>query len=102
MGKKPTYSQEFKDGAVRLSLEEGKTVREIAKDLGISEVTLAKWRSAAGVSPSRGDAQELREAKREIEELKRQNKALEKEKRVVEMEREILKKAAAFFARENL
>ena len=45
--------------------------------------------------------QALERARREIEELKRQNKALEKEKRVVEIEREILKKAAAFFARES-
>ena len=101
MGRKPTYSQEFKDGAVRLSLEEGKTVRDVAKELKISEITLVKWRTAAGVSTSRGDSQALRDARREIEELKRQNKALEKEKRVVEIEREILKKAAAFFARES-
>lgn len=101
MGKKSIYSQEFKDGAVRLSVESGKSVREVALELGISEVTLAKWRSAAGVSSPRGDAQALREARREIAELKRRVKTLEKEKRVVEVEREIIKKAAAFFARGN-
>jgi transposase len=101
MGRKSIYSQEFKDGAVRLSIESGKSVRDVASELGISEVTLAKWRSAAGVSSPRGDANALREARREIDDLKRQLKALEKEKRVVEVEREILKKAAAFFAREN-
>ena len=41
MGRKPTYSQEFKDGAVRLSLEEGKTVRDVAKELKISEITVS-------------------------------------------------------------
>ena len=101
MGKKSIYSQEFKDGAVRLSVESGKTVREVALDLGVSEVTLAKWRGEAGVSVPRGDAQALREARRENDELRRQIKSLQREKRVVEVEREILKKAAAFFAREN-
>lgn len=102
MGKKSVYSQEFKEGAVRLSVESGKSVRDVALELGISEVTLAKWRSVAGVSSPRGDAQALREARREIDDLKRRLKTLEKEKRVAELEREVLKKAAAFFAKESL
>jgi len=57
------YSKEFKEGAVRLSVESGKTVREVAQKLGISDVTLAKWRSASGVSTPR-DAHKLREAKK--------------------------------------
>jgi len=47
------------------------------------------------------NTQALRDARAEIEELKKRNRQLEKEKKLAEMEREILKKAAAFFAREQ-
>jgi transposase-like protein len=99
--KRPNYTQEFKDSAVRLSTTSGKSIDDLAAELGISSSTLCAWRQEAGVSAPRGDAHALREMRKENEDLKRQLRDLQREKKVVEVEREILKKAAAFFAREQ-
>ena len=99
MAKKPTYTKEFKDGAVRLSMTSDKSLAELASELDVSEASLVKWRKESGVSEPRGNGQEIRELRRELDEAKRRIQQMEKEKKVVEMEREILKKAAAFFAK---
>lgn len=100
--KRPGYTKEFKERAVQLSVEGDQTLEALAGELGISPNTLSRWRERQGVStPRSGDAQALRDARAEIEELKKRNRQLEKEKKLAEMEREILKKAAAFFAREQ-
>ncbi len=100
MAKKPTYTQEFKEQAVRLSQEGSMTAEEVAKKLGIGVSTLTTWRRQLGVGVARkATSSALRQAQDEIEQLRRQLKMLEKEKRAVELEREVLKKAAAFFAR---
>lgn len=96
MGKRPNYSQEFKERAVRLSLEPGKTVEETAAELGISSSSIVNWRQRQGVSKGRTVDRELRA---EIEALRSQLKLSEKEKKALTMEVDILKKAAAFFAR---
>ena len=97
------YTQEFKDRAVQLSRESGKTVKEVAGELKISTASLCNWRKEAGVgSPRKGpEADELRRMKRELDALQRENKQLEKEKKLAEMERDILKKATALFARDS-
>ncbi len=100
MAKKPTYTQEFKEQAVRLSQEGSMTTAEVAKELGIGVSTLTQWRRQMGVGEARkATSAALRQAQDENEQLRRQLKMLEKEKRAVELEREVLKKAAAFFAR---
>lgn len=100
MAKKPVYTQEFKERAVSLSQSSELTAGQVAKELGISSATLTKWRRQLGVSESRKvTAEALRQARDENEQLRRQLRTLEKEKRAVELEREVLKKAAAFFAR---
>ena len=100
--KRPGYTKEFKERAVQLSVEGDQTLEALAGELGVSPNTLSRWRERQGVStPRGGDAQALRDARAEIEELKKRNRQLEKEKKLAEMEREILKKAAAFFAREQ-
>ena len=49
------YPGDFKKRAVRLSQEEGKSVKEVAAELGIAPATLCNWRRAAGVStPKKG------------------------------------------------
>lgn len=100
---KVKYPDEFKERAVRLSQEDGKSVKELAAELGIAPGTLCNWRRAAGVStPRKGpEAQEIRELKRKLEQVQRENKQLEKEKRLAEVERDILKKATALFARDS-
>ena len=87
------YSPEFKDEAVRQVIERGYPVAEVAKGLGVSAHSLYKW--VKGVKPSKADqhANELVEAKGEILRLRAQLRRTEEE-------RDILKKAAAYFARE--
>lgn len=90
---KPRYSPEFKDEAVRQVTERGYPVKEVAARLGVSPHSLYKW--AKDVRPSRNEQQadELLEAKREIMKLRA-------DLRRTQEERDILKKAAAYFARE--
>ena len=94
MGKtKPPYPAEFKGDAVRLVKSSGKPVAQIARELGVSFESLRHWIKQAEID--RGDRQGLTTDERE--ELRR----LRRENRVLQQEREILKKAAAFFARES-
>jgi transposase len=88
------YTPEFKDEAVRQVVERGYTVKEVAERLGISEASLYAWRKA--VRPSKDD-----ERAEELLETKRENLTLRAELRRTQEERDILKKAAAYFARES-
>ena len=89
------FSEEFKAGAVRLVLEEGKTIGAVARDLDLTDSALRTWVEQARVDRGGGKAGALSTAERE--ELTR----LRKENRRLTMERDILKKATAFFAKEN-
>jgi transposase len=93
---RPRYPKEFQERAVRLSQEAGKTVEEVASELGISASSLINWRQKLGVSRGRTGEHKLRS---DIDSLQAQLKLAEKEKKALAMEVEILKKAAAFFAR---
>jgi transposase len=88
------FTQEFKAGAVRLVLDEGKTVGAAARDLDLTESSLRNWVEHARADRTHGKTG-LTTAERE--ELAR----LRKELRIVQEEREILKKAAAFFAKQS-
>ncbi len=89
-GNRPT--PEFRREAVRLALTSGRTRREIAGDLGIGLATLTRWLS------QERDVSEPSEAPINVHaELKR----LRRENAVLKQERDILKKAAAFLAKEG-
>jgi transposase len=89
------HPPEFRRRAVELARTGGKPIAELAKDLGISESCLRNWLHQADVDEN-GDAIRLTSAeKKELAELRRRNRQLE-------MENEILKRAAAYFARENI
>ena len=90
---KPPYPPEFRAEAVRLAGQPGRTIRGVARDLGVSNESLRLWiRQAAA---DRGEGPGLTSDERaELVHLRRRVKTLE-------TEREILKKAAAFFARET-
>lgn len=88
------FTDEYKAGAVRLVLDEGKTVAAAARDLGLTESSLRNWVEQARADRTHGKTG-LTTAERE--ELAR----LRKENRILQEEREILKKAAAFFAKER-
>jgi transposase len=93
--KKRQFTAEFKAGAVKLVLNEGKTVAEVSRDLDLVPSALAKWVKRARIDSGTGPAGALTTAERE--ELAR----LKKENRELRMERDILKKATAFFAKES-
>lgn len=101
MGNRPTYTKEFRERAVRLSLASNKPLSIVAAELEISEATLSNWRRDAGVTGPRGQSPELRSALEEVEQLKKRVKQLEKEKKVADMHCDILKKAAALFAQDQ-
>jgi len=86
------FTDEFKAGAVRLVLDEGKTVGQVARDLDLTETALREWVNRARADRTHGRTG-LTTAERE--ELAR----LRKENRQLRVEHEILKKAAAFFAK---
>lgn len=94
MSQKRTYKQypkEFKEEAVALVLEQGYSVPEAAKSLGIATNMLYRWKEKI--------EQQL-EGKVLVEDERDELKRLRKENKELRMEKEILKKASAFFAKE--
>jgi transposase-like protein len=72
-----------------------KRVAAVAKDLGISESCLRNWMAQADADENGSAARLTSAEKKELAELRRKNRRLE-------LENEILKRAAAYFARENI
>ena len=87
------FTREFKVSAVRLVNEQGYTIPDAARSLGVDQGSVRQWvgkyGSEAGLAPT-GDGA-----------LEAENQRLRKETARLLMEREILKKAAAFFAKEQ-
>lgn len=94
MGKtKPPYPAEFKEEAVRLVRSSGRPIHEVAKDLGVSDQSLRNWVAQAQIDA--GEREGLTSDEHaELRQLRREN-------RVLREERDILKKAAAWFAKET-
>ena len=88
------HPPEFRQRAVELARLREKPIARIAEDLGISESCLRNWMAQADIS----DGTKPRLTSDERAELVR----LRREKRVLEIEVEILKRASAYFARENV
>ena len=86
---------EFRQRAVELARAGDKPVAVLAKDLGISESCLRNWMAQADTDTNGSDVRLTSAEKKELAELRRRNRQLE-------LENEILKKAAAYFARENI
>ncbi len=93
--KKRVFDDEFKAGAVRLVMEEGKTPAQVARDLDIVPSVLGNWVKRAEAEAGPAGVGALKAAERA------ELAMLRKEVRVLKMERDLLKKATAFFAREN-
>jgi transposase len=91
---RPPYPEEFKHEAIELVRLTGKSIRQAAKDLGISEVSLRNWVKQADADAGRRPGGLSSDEREELQRLRRENQTLR-------MEREILKKAAAFFAKET-
>jgi transposase len=90
-----SFAAGFKADAVRLCQTGNRSVGQVAKDLDLTESALREWMKQATIDASKAPKGELTSLEREeLSELRKRVKRLE-------MEREILKKAAAFFAKEN-
>ena len=87
-----TFTPEFKRDAVGLVVKEGKTVSEVARNLGIARSLLQRWVEQHGDQDREGKPRKARG--KESEEMKQ----LRKQLRDVTEERDILKKALAYFA----
>jgi transposase len=80
------YDAEFKASAVQM-LQNGQSVSEVSRALGVGESLLHKWRTALNQTPDSGDLAELDRLRRQVKQL--------------EMERDILKKALSVFSRQT-
>jgi transposase len=89
------FTPEFKADTVRLVLEEGKSIPQVSRDLDLTETAVREWVRQAQINAGKGAPGALTTT--EKEELAR----LRRENRELRMERELLKKAAAFFAKES-
>jgi transposase len=90
------FSEEFKQDAVRLVVDQQYSFKAAAKAVGVSEKSLRDWHKMLAPAPEpcgEGAA---------VGELRDENKRLRKQLKRAEMEREILKKATAYFAKESL
>ena len=89
------FTDAFKSEAVRLTRESGRPVAPVARELGISDTVLYRWRNEERQVESQGRTrQAVRAGLDELTRLKRENETLRKE-------RDFLRRAAAFFARES-
>ena len=88
------YPVEFRERAVELARQREKPVRQLARDLGVSEQTLGQCVKQADIDEGKREGLTTEE-RAELVQLRRRN-------RVLEMEIEILKRASAYFARENV
>ena len=88
------YPPEFNRRAVELARQGDKPIAQLARELGVAESGLRRWMAQADVDEGHRSGLTSDERK-ELAELRRKN-------RVLEMENEILKRAAAYFAKENV
>jgi transposase len=87
------FNREFKLSAVKLVNEQGYTPAEAAKSLGVDPGNVRNWLESRGSGPEAGGGSDAALLRAELRRLRKENARLL-------MEREILKKAAAFFAKE--
>ena len=89
------FTAEYKAEVVRLVWDGGKTIAQGSRDLDLTESAVRQWVKQAKIDAGKGGAGALTTAERA------ELVALRREARQLRMEREILKKATAFFAKEN-
>jgi transposase len=97
MGTRRQFSREFKLEAVRLVKDRGVSVAQAARDLDVHENVLRKWVRELAADPQQAFPGQgmVKPEQAEIDRLKKENAKLR-------MERDILKKAAAYFAKDSL
>ena len=95
-GRRPRrqFSDEFKDGAVRLVLDEGKTVGAVARELDLTASALGGWVRQARADRTKGKSGLMKEEREELARLRKENRELR-------LERDLLKKVSALFAKDQ-
>ena len=88
------FTEEFKAGAVRLVLDEERTVGAVARELDLTPSALAGWVRAGQAECTQGKSGLMKEDREALVRLR-------KELRIVQEERDILKNAAAYFATQS-
>ena len=89
------FDQEFRDGAVRLVLETGKPIAQVARELGINEGTLGNWCTRQRRGREGGDPALSESERAELERLRRENVELR-------MQRDVLKRSVALWVNEAM
>ena len=92
--KRRKFSNEFKEEAIKLISEQGYTIAEAARNLGIHATQLSRWKKEIEEPRTVDGFGDMTAMQAELKRLRKENKQLK-------MEREILKKAAVFFAKEQ-
>ena len=87
------FTPEYKDEAVKLVVNTGRTVATVACELGVKEQTLGRWVNAYGARQQAGDGALSETERAELARLRKENSELK-------MDRAFLKKASLFFAQE--
>jgi transposase len=93
---KQKYTPEFKQGAIEWVEQQGLSCAEAGQRLGIPAGNVSRW-----IREARREQSQMNGCGTTVKEMQARLRALEKENRRLQMEREILKKAAAFFAKES-
>jgi len=89
------FTEEFKTGAVRLVLDERRTVGAVAREPDLTPSAPSFWVTRAQADRTKGQSGLMKEEREELARLRKENRELR-------MERDVLKQAAAFFARDHL
>ena len=92
------YTVEFRDSAVRRVLDGGRSVPQVARSLEMSDKTLANW----VMKVRKGQPLLKRALARPVDDVQAENARLRQENARLKIEKEILKKAAAYFAKESM
>ena len=88
MSNRRKYDSEFREGAVRIVMESGKPVAQVARDLGVNEGTLGNWVGKARESAGGADAPLTESERIELGRLRSENAELR-------MQRDVLKRSTA-------
>ena len=92
------YTKEFREEAVKMVMDGGLSVLEISRRLSLPKSTLENWLRVSKT----GKLGEIGKGQRPLTEIERELAKVKRELSLAKMERDILKKAAAYFAKESL
>ncbi len=92
--KRKNYTMSFKEEAVKLVTDQGYSFAEAGRNLGVNPNLISRWKRESDGGDTEMSPGQMVAIRAELKELRKENKRLK-------MEREILKKAAAFFAKES-